>query len=131
MSCIPSEPFVVSFWQLALPEITVPTDAYAATIARLRSSISRLDTWINTRTTTAEWVDAYRVNKTELSTLADKLSTEQEEQGKVVTTAAARLDVEKMYWFAGKCNKGLSSTRLIMLNGSFRHRKERTRTNEG
>ena len=88
---------MVSFWQLALPEITVPAEAYTATITRLRSSISRLDTWINTRTTTAEWVDAYRLNKIELSTLADKLSTEQEEQEKVVAAAATRLDVEKMH----------------------------------
>jgi len=91
----------VSFWQLALPELAVPAKAYSSTIARLEVSIARLDSWTGLRSLSVDWVDAYRSNRMELSGLVDKLKAEQQEQEKLVTTAAARLDGEKNHWFPG------------------------------
>ncbi|KAG7531987.1 hypothetical protein FFLO_03926 [Filobasidium floriforme] len=96
------EPFMVTFWQLGLPELAVPDKAYARTISRLEASMARLETWTALRSLTAEWVDAYRSNKVELGALVDKIKAEQRDQEKLVATAAARLDSEKDNWFPEK-----------------------------
>jgi hypothetical protein len=93
---------MVSFWQLALPELAVPVKAYATTISRFEASMARLETWTGLRSLAADWVDAYRSNKMELVTLVDKLRAEQQDQEKLVATAAARLDSEKNHWFPGE-----------------------------
>jgi hypothetical protein len=69
--------------------------------------MKRLDDWMGNRTLTNDWIDAYRLNKAELSALADKLHTEQEEQERVVSAASARLATEKLHWFNGQHYKVL------------------------
>lgn len=93
---------MVSFWQLGLPELSVPVKAYETTTARLEVSMARLDTWTGQRSLAADWVDAYHSNRMELSSLVDKLKVEQQDQAKLVATAAARVESEKEHWFPGK-----------------------------
>jgi hypothetical protein len=98
------EPFIASFWQMALPELRVPGEAYKLAVARFESSILKLDGWLLNRNLTSDWIEAYRSNKAELSSLSAKLKIEEELQKKVVETAASRVSSEKSTWFSGTLN---------------------------
>lgn len=97
------EPFVTTFWQLALPELAVPFDAYEATVTRLETSIKRLEGWISLRSTTSDWADAYRSNKAELANLLSKFKAEKIKQEELVAAVATRMTAASASLLPGMC----------------------------
>lgn len=107
------EPFVATFWQLSLPELAVPYNAYEATSTRLETSIKRLEGWISLRSTTSDWAEAYRTNKAELANLLSKFKDEKVKQEQLVADVATRMASARASLMPSMCLRHSHSLRTL------------------
>lgn len=98
-----SRPFYVTFWQLSLRDIVVPTQSYDDEITRQKKKILL----INGDRTDISIVGTQRKEreKKALTDLQDRLRAELKDQVQIYSQTRSRLQKEKEYWFAEFYNK--------------------------
>lgn len=98
-----SQPFYVTFWQLSLRDMLVPTQSYDDEINRQKKKISTIS---NDRTdlTTAGSMRKEREKKA-LTDLQDRLRAELKDQVQAYSQTRSRLQKEKEHWFSGHWGK--------------------------
>ena len=90
--------FYVTFWQLSLYDITIPSKSYEDELSRQSKRMTAL---ANDRTdVTAYGARKKEAEKKQISELADRLLAENKDHLKAFAESKARLLKEKDYWFA-------------------------------
>lgn len=97
-----SQSFYVTFWQLSLCDVHVPTNNYEGEITRLRKKISL----INGDRTDISIAGTQRKEreKKALTDLQDRLRAELKDQVQAYSQTRLRLQKEKEHWFSGLYN---------------------------
>lgn len=98
-----SQPFYVTFWQLSLRDMLVPTQSYDDEITRQKKRILL----INGDRTDISIAGAQRKEKEKklLTDLQDRLRAELKDQVQAYSQTRSRLQKEKEHWFSGFYNK--------------------------
>lgn len=95
-------PFHVTFWQLALGEISCPVDMYNQVIRRLKDVARDLEEWAKPGVALdTDWSSAYRANRAAILSKINSLTVEQEEQVRIANEANIRIEKEANKWFPG------------------------------
>lgn len=98
-----SRPFYVTFWQLSLRDMLVPTQSYDDEINRQKRKILAINS-DRTDLTTAGTVRKDREKKV-LTELQDRLRAELKDQVQAYSQTRLRLQKEKEHWFSGLWGK--------------------------
>jgi THO complex subunit 2 len=93
-----SPEFFVTFWQLSLSDIQIPSQSYEAEISRLMKEQS--DLMKDRSDMTRAGMNRKEEAKKHLSDVADKLRAELKQQIDIFEVTSARLAKEKLVWFA-------------------------------
>jgi THO complex subunit 2 len=95
--------FYVTFWQLALYDVTIPGKSYEDELSRQHKRIATISS--NRADVTAAGARKREAEKKQISNLIDRLLTENKEHLKAFSESKARLTKEKANWFVGMHNK--------------------------
>jgi THO complex subunit 2 len=95
--------FYVTFWQLALYDVTIPGKSYEDELSRQHKRIATISS--NRADVTATGARKREAEKKQISNLIDRLLTENKEHLKAFAESKARLSREKGNWFAGMHSK--------------------------
>lgn len=98
-----SQPFYVTFWQLSLRDMLVPTQSYDDEINRQKKKIMAINA-DRTDLTTAGTARKEREKKV-LTELQDRLRAELKDQVQAYSQTRLRLQKEKEHWFSGQWGK--------------------------
>jgi THO complex subunit 2 len=95
--------FYVTFWQLALYDVTIPGKSYEDELSRQHKRIATISS--NRADVTAAGARKREAEKKQISNLIDRLLTENKEHLKAFAESKARLAKEKGQWFVGMHGK--------------------------
>ncbi len=95
--------FYVTFWQLALYNVTIPGKSYEDELSRQHKRIATISS--NRADVTAAGARKREAEKKQISNLIDRLLTENKEHLKAFAESKARLSKEKSNWFVGMHGK--------------------------
>jgi THO complex subunit 2 len=95
--------FYVTFWQLALYDVTIPGKSYEDELSRQHKRIATISS--NRADVTAAGARKREAEKKQISNLIDRLLSENKEHLKAFAESKARLSKEKAHWFVGMHNK--------------------------
>jgi THO complex subunit 2 len=95
--------FYVTFWQLALYDVTIPGKSYEDELSRQHKRIATISS--NRADVTAAGARKREAEKKQISNLIDRLLTENKEHLKAFAESKARLSREKGNWFTGMYGK--------------------------
>lgn len=95
--------FYVTFWQLALYDVTIPGKSYEDELSRQHKRIATISS--NRADVTAVGARKREAEKKQISNLIDRLLTENKEHLKAFGESKARLSREKDQWFVGMHGK--------------------------
>jgi THO complex subunit 2 len=95
--------FYVTFWQLALYDVTIPGKSYEDELSRQHKKIATISN--NRADVTALGARKREAEKKQISNLIDRLLTENKEHLKAFGESKARLSKEKGQWFVGMHGK--------------------------
>jgi len=105
-----SPQFFVTFWQLSLYDILVPTDRYKEQISKNERLLAEL---ADQRDSTAEQKKRREKEREKAQALIDRLRAEMLEQSKNHEVTLKRLTYEKDHWFEGASNVVLATSNLF------------------
>ena len=101
-------PFFTTFWQLALPDVTVPMERYQQELSRLRQSIQDVDA-------AADLSESLKKSaRVRLQESIAHLTTELKEQTLAYQATRRRLQAEKVHWFAPDVHRGQLVQQLVV-----------------
>lgn len=103
--------FYVTFWQLSLYDITIPSKSYEDELSRQHKKMAAISA-DRTDISTAG-IRRKEAEKKQITELRDRLLTENKDHIKAFTESKARLQREKDQWFAGM------SRRYVQLNSAL------------
>lgn len=95
--------FYVTFWQLALYDVTIPGKSYEDELSRQHKRIATISS--NRADVTALGARKREAEKKQISNLIDRILTENKEHLKAFAESKARLSKEKNNWFVGTHGK--------------------------
>ena len=104
--------FYVTFWQLALYDVTIPGKSYEDELSRQHKRIAAISN--NRADITAAGARKREAEKKQISNLIDRLLTENKEHLKAFAESKARLSKEKGNWFVGMYGKAVTLNSALM-----------------